>query len=240
MSARPEQAAILRVCFDATPRDEDLETLGHRARWTLYREMVRRRFLGLLRGALPRTCETLGEARLDALFTAWLAESPPDTRYFWRLPLRFAAWAALEADTVEADLLALEAARWRVRHAEPIPLPASDALDFEAVPVWNPNAIRLEVSHRVHQRELDAPPREPWTLVVYRREDLRAGTYAVGPFTGAMLAFVQAGDRPLSAAFRDAAASLGREMTQGDVEKASAHLASLMERGVILGSVSKA
>ncbi|MBC7174007.1 MAG: hypothetical protein H5U40_16315, partial [Polyangiaceae bacterium] len=59
--------AITRVCFDASPSEQDLALLGSRERWLLYRSMVRGRLVKVVHSALPRSRAAHGEAAFDAL-----------------------------------------------------------------------------------------------------------------------------------------------------------------------------
>ena len=47
--------AMQRVCFGAEPSEADLELLGSRERWLVYRDLVRNRLNHVIRVALART-----------------------------------------------------------------------------------------------------------------------------------------------------------------------------------------
>lgn len=156
------EALATRVCFDAAIPEDALRALAGSGgalaeeRWRVYREMIRARLRKVVRAALPRAVEALGESRLEAYFAAWLAEAPPDTRFFREVPTGFVRHAEPSLDADEAqpwlgDLARYELARWRV-------LAAPDAegealpLAFELAPKLTPALELLDVRWAVHKR----------------------------------------------------------------------------------------
>ena len=56
--------AIQRICFGSEPSEADLELLGSRERWLVYRDLVRNRLNIVIGAALARTKTAIGERRL--------------------------------------------------------------------------------------------------------------------------------------------------------------------------------
>jgi hypothetical protein len=237
MRARAE--AITRLCFDAEPAEDDLELLGARERWLLYRSMVRSRLVKVVRTAVPRTREALGDDALGARIDAWLAEAPPRTRYFWQVPLAFGAFAEGRLPETPAyldDLLRYELARWRANHAEAPPAPAVVDFAFDRAPALAPSLTLHVFSHPVH---LDAPKLEAaqrTQVAIFRDRAHRAGALALNPTAGALVEAWLGGEETMAESVRAVAQARGLTVDQSFIDKLGALLADFLERGLLLGS----
>jgi hypothetical protein len=238
MRARAE--AITRVCFAAEPAEDDLALLGARDRWLLYRTMVRSRLVKVVRSALPRTREALGEDALRALTDAWLAAEPPTTRYFWQVPLAFGRFAETripDAPPYLADLLRYELARWRARHAEAPATPAVMDFAFDRAPVVAPSLALHTFVHPVHLAELEQVAEvRPTQVAIFRNRDHHADAFALNPTAGALVEDWQRGERTVAESVRAVAQARGLTLDQRFVEKLGALIADFLERGILLGS----
>jgi hypothetical protein len=91
-----------RLFFDREPLPSERLSppqagLDERAQ-QVYRRQVRSSIMGGVRLGIPITRRLLGEDPTDELIAAWLADAPPTTRLYWRLPMEFAAWLREQPD----------------------------------------------------------------------------------------------------------------------------------------------
>jgi hypothetical protein len=237
---RERAEAMTRVCFAAEPSERDLELLGARDRWLLYRSMVRVRLAKVVRSSIPRAREALGEEALKALIDAWLADAPPRTRYFWQVPLAFGAFVEgrlPESPASLADLLRYELARWRATHVETPAPPAVVDFAFDRAPALAPSLVLHTFAHPVHlvgsaEREGSKPTR----LAIFRDREHRADAVALNPTASALVEDWLAGERTMAEGVRAVTEARGLKVDQGFIEKLGALIADFLERGLLLGS----
>lgn len=237
------QRAFTRVCFDETPREEDLSILhADRERWLMYRSMVRERLHGMLRSGLPKTAALLGKTRFNAAVSSYLAERGPRSRYIrdvidelveHALP-RWESDASMPAHL--PDLARYEAAKWRAASLEWDAEPVRD-FDFEAIPVFNPSLCTVTLRHRV-DKDAEAPSTlaEPHHALCYRKPGSpRVFTYVVNDIGGRLLTAWRSGSSCADGA-RAVLAELGREPDARFIDGMAGVLADLLEHKILLGS----
>ena len=245
---RTHQERILRVCFQAHVEANDLEELGNAKRWLVYRQMVRDRLKRVVRNAMPRTLEAMGERRFTEAFDRWLDDSPPQSRFYRNVPIEFAArlrrsWLTIPPEALWLpDLLSLELCRWTRRFVLPRDPPAAAELDFEKVPVFNPTAELLRLEHRVNMKP-DADGNylsAPTHMCVYRSfDDHTVRVRILNVSAAEMLRRWCEGENTLSEGVQDASAALGFAIDQGFIDSLSTMLASFIEAGLLLGSTAQ-
>ena len=235
---------IQRVCFDIEPSEDDLEALGSRERWLVYRGLVRTRLVGVVEAALPRTKRAVGDAAFAATLDVWMSGGGPATRYFRNVPNDFAelaivTWQGCERPWV-ADLARYEIARWWVRHAPPNPT-AVDALSFDARPVLATAVRVLRLDYPVHEPESpdQGYPAQPTLLCLYRDHRHRAVPKRLNPIAADLLEAWQGGEETVAESVERVARDHGVEIGAGFVEKLSTLITGLVTEGVILGSASQ-
>lgn len=237
------QRAFTRVCFDETPREEDLALLhADRERWLMYRRMVRGRLVSMMRSGLPKTAELLGST-FDAAAARYLAAHGPRSRYIRDVVHELVEHAlpAWRADTSApphlVDLVVYEAAKWRVSSLEYELEGEHGDFDFEAAPVFNPTARLVTLRHRV-DKDAESPPLldEPHHAVVYRRPDSpRIFTYVLNDIGGRLyLAWRDAASCADGA--RTVLADLDRSPDARFIDGMAGVLADLIEQKIIIGS----
>jgi uncharacterized protein (UPF0276 family) len=214
--------------------------LGER-RLLVYRKLVRRGLVGAVRVELPRSAAALGEA-----FSPWverfLDEAPPASRYLRDVAFAFVTWLlprladAPELPAYLGDLARYELASFAVGVAERGEIPEERrpfALDR---PVrWDGTAALLRLGHDV-QRELAEPPRAARLALLFFR-DLEGEVHELPfpPLEGALLAALRTG-AALGAALTQAASAEGQPVDAALLERVSALLADLTERGILFGA----
>lgn len=165
---REFEEAVIRVCFRATPAEEDLARLkGDRRRWLLYRSMVRLRLENMIRAAMPRFFGELEDAVDGRLFSQFFDQRAVHSRYIRDCVPEFVGFVEAECSSVLTlnlrNSLQLECARWTVRDLVCDETPFVD-FDFEKRPVVN-------AAHRVVVHAVASDSEESDTtryLVVYR------------------------------------------------------------------------
>ncbi len=241
------QRAFQRICLAPTPAEADLEALhAPRARWLLYRRMVRSRLYRMLRSGLPRTSEVLGKERFDAAFVRYLAEGGPQSRYIRDIvgELVDRALPSWEADaSVPAhlcDLARYEVVKWQVASVEwPATDETADELDFEGVPVHNPSVRSTTLSFRVDRRDerTDEALPEPRRLLVYRKPGgSKIYSYLLGPLGGELYDAWQEPDRTFADGVRALLAARSTEPDSEFIDRMAGVLAGLVDHTIILGS----
>ncbi len=236
---RDRGEAIVRICFDAEPREDDLELLGSRERWLLYRSLVRNRLFKLAHTAFPRTLAAMSVGAFDAIVAAWLAAGPPRTRYFFLVPLELGTFALEqmpEAPAHVADLLRYEIVCWRVRQ-KAVTMPEAAEFSFDRPPVLHPTLEVVSLGHPVHLVAPGAAEAEkPTRLCVYRNRSEVAEALSLNPLAHALLEDWLAGERTVAESVRRVTSARGTAIDQRFVETLGALIADLLERGVLLGS----
>lgn len=230
----PEQiGAMHRVCFAKEPSESDLERLGSRDRWLVYRELVRSRLQHVSAVALSRTREAVGVAGFEAAFADWLAAGGPKTRYLREVPIELAehaipTWEQGQPAWV-ADLARFELAEWRVRHAPATPEPA-ESFAFDRRPSLRHALEVVRLGHPVHR--VPAPAGgyvpEPTLLAVFRDRDHRAKTRELNPLAADLLDAWKTGDETVTASVERVARAHDATITPAFVEKLSALIADFL------------
>ncbi|MGE0784129.1 MAG: putative DNA-binding domain-containing protein [Sandaracinaceae bacterium] len=246
MSASLEevQRAFTRICFDREPSDADFAVLhDDRERWMLYRGMVRRRLLGMLRQGLPKTAALLGP-RFDDASVAYLAEHAPKTRFIREIVHELVEHALprwREDPSLPAhltDLVRYEDTKWRVGAREWPATPAlSEELDFEGRAVMNPTALDVGLDHRV-DKDAMAPARlrETHRAIVYRKPGSgRIHTYVLNRI-GAELYDAWRAEPSFAAGARAVLTANAREPDARFIDGMAQILAEMVEHSIVLGS----
>jgi hypothetical protein len=240
------QRAFTRVCFDRTPREDDLALLhADRERWLMYRRMVRERLYGMMRAGLPKTTALLGPDAFDDAASRYLAEEGPRSRYIRDVVPALAShalprWEAdAELPAHLCDLARYEVAKWRAASLE---WEVEDAreLDFEAVPVFNPSVCVVTLRHRVDKlsesHAIPAVLAEPHHALVYRKPaSPRVFTYVLNDMGGRLVAAWRGGGSCADGA-RAVLAELGREPDARFIDGMAGILADLIAQKILLGS----
>lgn len=233
------QELVTRVCFAASPSEDDLSALGHKERWLTYRRMVRTRLIGVIRTALPRTSEALGDA-FSPLLSAWFDAHPPASPIFHHLPREFADFAMPTLQPAQRDLLRFEIAVWSLR-AVVEEHPAVSELSFEA-PIVLQNALSiLELEHPSQLKGPEAlePLKAgsgPVRLLLYRNEEHRIMTLRINALAAALLRGWMAPHESLAGAVRDASEEVGATMGPKFMDSLGGLLADYLQRGIVRGS----
>ena len=184
--------AMHRVCFGAEPSEADLELLGSRERWLIYRDLVRHRLVHVIGVALARTKKAIGEEAFGRAVDEWLSTGGPRSRYLRDVPSELAdfaipIWQTTEAPWV-ADRARFEITGWNVRHAPPDPIPEKE-FSFDCRPVLGTALEVLRLAYPVHQGPTPAAgyERDPTFLCVYRDESHKASTRKLNPLAADLL-----------------------------------------------------
>ncbi len=238
-------SAFQRVCVSAEPQAEDLALLESeetgRARFDLYRDLVRTRLRDLVCTAFPRTTSALGRPSMIALADRHLSAEPPRGRFFREHAAQFARWALpiLEggADPVFVpDLLRLEAAQWQANYTADERRTDLGDLDLEGIAVPSATLVTMSTRFAVHRTAASPPDAGAFRIAVYRRPDHRVETRWMEPLWADLLDALAAGDRAAIVCVRDVLAAHGRTADAAFVDEMTSFLAALVERGALLGS----
>lgn len=235
------QREVLDTCFKRSPSDADFERLGHAERWRVYRDMVRARLRRVNEAALPRTRSALGDEGFGELFTRWLDEAPPRTRYFREVPMDFLGHALAHLRDEErpwlADLARYELATWRVKQLDDRDAPATVDLSFDRAPVLTPALELLDVGWSVHRpRKAHDYSEGKFHLVIYRSRDHRAVTMELNALARDLVADWRSGDETLTERVHRVAQRRNTAIDEGFIESLGTMLADFLERGILLGS----
>ena len=232
--------AIQRVCFDAEPSEADLELLGSRERWLVYRDLVRTRLVSVIDAALPRTRAALGSESFRRTIDEWLGTGGPSSRYFRHVPSELAAfaipiWRSTEEPWL-ADLAAYEIASWRVRHAPSDPAGDSD-FTFDRRPVVGAGVAVLRLDHPVHEAPTPEAgyERSPVILCLYRNAQHRAVPQILNPLAADLLEAWQRSEETVAESVQRVAAAHEVQIAPAFIEKLSTLITSFIEQGVLLG-----
>lgn len=236
------ERALARVCFDAEPSRDDLAALGE-GRWSLYREMVRRRFASLLGDAMPRSRAVLGDALLERLSNALLAEAPPRTRYLREYTPLVVDFAARRADLLAdapawaMDLLRWESAALSAAIADDPPTTGLVAFDMALTPALAPSCRLVELAWSVH-RDAREPAPERATLLLYRAaSEHRVETMVLNDVAAAITRALLDGGGSAAERVGAAMAACGAGASEAFIEALADLLDDYLTRGVIVGSV---
>ncbi|TAK30139.1 MAG: hypothetical protein EPO40_08470 [Myxococcaceae bacterium] len=236
------QRSLASACLDADLSDDVVRDLGGaRSGWTLYREMVRRRFIDTIGESLPRSREALGPDGLARAVSRWLDRAPPTTRYVRELCLQFSRYlcddpACLPADAPPwtLDLVRYEAAVMEAVIAEDPP-PRSDlvALSMELPVALSTTQRFLRLSWSVHLPEATAE--RPCAIAVYRGPNDAVEALEFTPVAGDIVEALRSPGRTLGASIRDAIEHHRVEVDARFNESLAGLLGDLIERGLFLG-----
>ncbi len=228
--------AMQRVCFDAEPSEADLELLGSRERWLVYRELVQNRLVQVISVALARTKAALGDEAFGRAVSEWLSTGGPKTRYLRYVPVELAdfaipIWQGQEAPWV-AELARFEIASWNVRHAPRDPKPESE-FAFDRRPVLSAALEVIRLEYPVQKKPTPAAGYEPHrtVLCVYRDAEHRASTKALNALAADLLDAWKRADETVAESVQRIAAQHHTEIGPAFVEKLSAIIADFIIGG---------
>jgi len=235
--------AMQRVCFGAEPSEADLELLGSRERWLVYRDLVRNRLNHVIRVALARTRDAIGEDTFACAVDDWFSAGSPKTRYLRHIPGELAEfaipiWQHTEAPWV-ADLAGYEITTWDVRHAPADPVPSSE-FAFDRRPVV---ATAVRVLRLAYPVQTKPPPGagyepDPTILCLYRDRDHRPIPRKLNPLAADLLEAWRDADQTVAESVQRVAAAHHTHIGPEFIEKLSTLIADFMQRGILLGGHS--
>jgi hypothetical protein len=232
--------AIQRVCFDSVPSESDLELLGTRERWLVYRDLVRTRLTNVIEAALPRTKAAIAQGSFERVIDEWLTAGGPKTRYFRHVPnelVDFAVpvWRDAEPGWL-TDLARYEITAWSVRHAPPNPTPEVD-FAFDRRPVVGSAVRVLHLDHPVQEGPTPEAgyAYEPVILCISRNDKHRAVTRTLNPLAADLLEAWQRSEETVAESVQHVAAAHGTAIGPAFVEKLSTLITTFIEQGIILG-----
>lgn len=232
--------AMQRVCFGAEPSEADLELLGSRERWLVYRELVQNRLVQVIEVALARTRTAIGDEAFGRTVSDWLSTGGPRTRYLRYVPSELAdfaipIWRGTEAPWV-AELARFEIGSWNVRHAPEDPEPEAEfAFDRRPVLSGAVDLVRFDYPVQKRPRPAAGYEPEPTLLCIYRGADHRAHTRALNPLAADLLDAWKRADETVADSVQRVASAHGTDIGPAFVEKLSALIVDFVERGVIVG-----
>lgn len=228
--------AMQRVCFGAEPSESDLELLGSRERWLVYRELVQNRLVHVIGVALARTKQAIGEEAFGRAVAEWLSTGGPKTRYLRQVPTELAEfgipiWQRTEAPWV-ADLARFEIASWKVRHGPADPIPEAE-FAFDRKPVLRTAIEVLRLEYPVHQKPTPAAGYEPDStfLCVYRDASHRASTRKLNPLAADLLEAWKRADETVTESIQRIAEAHRTKIGPAFIEKLSAIITDFIAGG---------
>jgi hypothetical protein len=228
--------AMQRVCFDAEPNEADLELLGSRARWLVYRELVQNRLVRVVSAALARTKAAIGDERFGRTVGDWLSTGGPKTRYLRYVPAELAdfaipIWQDNEAPWL-AELARFEIVSWSVRHAARDPDPETE-FAFDRRPVLSPAVEVIRLEYPVHRKPTPAAGYEPdrTLLCVYRDAEHRASNKTLNALAADLLDAWKRADETVAESVQRIAAQHQTEISPAFVEKLSTLIADFIIGG---------
>ena len=235
--------AMQRVCFGAEPSEADLELLGSRERWLVYRDLVRNRLNHVIRVALARTRDAIGEDTFARAVDEWFSAGSPKTRYLRHIPGELAEfaipiWQRTEAPWV-ADLAGYEITAWDVRHAPADTAPSSE-FAFDRRPVLATAVRVLRLAYPVQTKPTPDAGYEPdpTILCLYRDRDHRPIPRKLNPLAADLVEAWRAADQTVAESVQRVAAAHHTQIGPEFIEKLSILIADLIERGILLGGHS--
>ena len=232
--------AMQRVCFAREPSEADLEVLGSRERWLVYRDLVRHRLRHVVGVAMSRTRGVVGDDAFSRTVDEWLATGGPATRFFRHIPRDMFEFAVKEWRGREpawlADLARYEITSWDVRYAPPSRTDAGE-FAFDRVPVLSPAVSVLRIHHAVHKTPTpaDGYEPEPTLLCVYRGKNHRPVPWTLNALAADLVEAWARGDRTVTESVHAVAAAHNTEIGPVFVEKLSTMIADFLTRGILVG-----
>jgi hypothetical protein len=235
--------AMQRVCFGSEPSEADLELLGSRERWLVYRDLVRNRLSHVIGVALARTKSAVGRGVFQKTVDEWYATGGPTTRYLRYVPSELAAfampiWRRAEAPWV-ADLAGYEISAWDVRHGPRDPTPSRE-FTFDRKPVVATAVKVLRLAYPVHIKptpEQGYEP-EPTILCLYRDKAHKAVPRKLNPMAADLLDAWRTTDQTVAESVQTVATAHDAQIGPEFVEKLSTLIADFIQRGILLGGSS--
>jgi hypothetical protein len=235
--------AMQRVCFGAEPSEADLELLGSRERWLVYRDLVRNRLNTVIGVALARTKSAIGEDAFGRAVDEWFDTGSPKTRYLRYVPSELAEfaipiWQRTEAPWV-ADLAGYEITAWDVRHAPANPTQTGE-FAFDRKPVVATAVKVLRLAYPVQNKPAPSTGYEPdpTILCVYRDKNHRPIPRRLNPLAADLLEGWQRADQTVAESVQQVAAAHGTQIGPDFIEKLSTLIADFIQRGILLGGHS--
>jgi hypothetical protein len=237
MSLAEYQRAVLRLCLALEPDARELPG------FSLYRHMVRTRFVAMAQVAFRRSWSLLGEDACAASLARFLDSPGPRSPILREVIASFgeyacADWTLLEhAHPAALDLLRFELAKWHIAAADartPCAWQVRE-LDFDGVLVPNPNLSLLTLAHEVSEEAEPSSAPDPHMLLVYRRQgEEHVHWYRAPALLADLLASAAQRDQPL-AELVQAAFERRREAPEHLLEELASALSVALERGVLMG-----
>lgn len=228
--------AMQRVCFDPEPSEADLELLGSRERWLVYRNLVRNRLTHVVGTAMGRTRQAIGDRAFQRMIEEWLSCGGPQTRYLRHVPselahLAISVWQSTEPAWI-ADLARYEIALWEVWHGPPDPI-SCEPFAFDRRPVLRHSMRILRLDHPVHQTSMPASGyrAEQTLLCVYRDAGHEPATRKLNPLAADLLESWQRADETVAESVERVAAEHGIAISPIFVEKLSVLIADFILGG---------
>ncbi|MBW2685074.1 MAG: putative DNA-binding domain-containing protein [Deltaproteobacteria bacterium] len=232
--------AIHRVCFGSEPSEVDLELLGSRERWLVYRDLVRNRLNHVIGVALARTKNAIGEEVFQRAVDEWFSTGGPTTRYLRYVPSELAEfaipiWQRTEAPWV-ADLAGYEITAWEIRYGPPNPTPSHE-FAFDRRPVLATAVKVLRLAYPVHNEPAPGAGYEPdpTILCLYRDKNHKAIPRKLNPLAADLLDAWRAGDQTVAESVQQVAAAHKTQIGPDFIEKLSTLIADFLNRGILLG-----
>jgi hypothetical protein len=220
------------------------------ARLLLYRTLVRNNLVGVTSKMMPRTrarLNALSDGAFEASFDEFLAEAGPRTHYLRDVPGEFLVWvtprwmARGDIPRYIGDLATHEVVEFQVA-ALPVPEapPPLGELALDRPLVFAEARRLMRYRFAVHELPEDPddrsePQARPVSLLVYRDAHHAIGSEELTPVRAALLDALFEGD-PLGRAVAKACASAGLPVTDAFLVDAARLLATLAERGILLGA----
>lgn len=232
--------AMQRVCFGTEPSESDLELLGSRERWLIYRDLVRNRLNKVIGVALARTKSAIGAEAFDRAVDKWLATGSPKTRYLRYVPSELAEfaipiWQQSQAPWV-ADLAGYEITAWEVRHAPRNPTPSAE-FSFDRKPVLATAVKVLRLAYPVQNRPTPDAGYEPEAtiLCLYRDKNHRPVHRELNPLAADLLDAWRGADQTVAESVQRVAAAHHTEIGPNFIEKLSVLIADFLQQDIVLG-----
>ena len=232
--------AMQRVCFGTEPSESDLELLGSRERWLIYRDLVRNRLNKVIGVALARTKSAIGAEAFDRAVDQWLATGSPKTRYLRYVPSELAEfaipiWQQSQAPWV-ADLAGYEITAWEVRHAPRNPTPSAE-FSFDRKPVLATAVKVLRLAYPVQNRPTPDAGYEPEAtiLCLYRDKNHRPVHRELNPLAADLLDAWRGADQTVAESVQRVAAAHHSEIGPNFIEKLSVLIADFLQQDILLG-----
>ncbi len=235
--------AMQRVCFGSEPSEADLDLLGSREQWLVYRDLVRNRLSQVIRTALARTKRAVGDDAFEDAVEEWFKTGGPKTRYIRYVPSEFTEcaipiWRKSEVPWV-ADLAGYEITTWEVRHGPRNPEP-SEEFAFDRRPILATAVKVLRLAYPVH--ELPTPDAgyapKPTILCVYRDRNHKAASQILNPIAADLLEAWRHTDQTVADSVQTVAAAHSTQIGPAFIDKLSTLIADFLQTGILLGGHS--